>query len=443
MDFCKKNMKSSFKNIAVLFFLGGAVFAQNQNKLFSEYGDGSYTTYKVEKEKFEKVSKQWPVTIQAGSNKDFDGNLIVESVIISRQGVIKENFVPDIAENPVYFGYKNFRLSVINDKIYYYEWSNDNSTISYILTKGGTSSYSSEKETLEKFVREAFKNQQSAKGKLADVKVVNSKKEAEENSLKGKTIKSIEIQMIDVPKELGVKSTVKFGAKVTTSDGKMFSTTNIGGKTTWDDFIIKTSDGVFVDEAIEIHEDASKITNDELKFTVASKYSPAVTAQKVFPLNYEAKQYQIKTGAKYDNAVQGGTGVSLTLKIQKAVTKNTNLPIYKVEVIESLTGKVIGKIKLSQTAVINVNVFGGNGRIGSDTRTEGRRAGNGDDGYNGGNVTVYKAADITGLGLNIINNGGKGGKGGNGVSAFNNGANGKEGKTGEIINNTLTGNLDW
>lgn len=436
-------MKSIFKSITVLLFLGGPLFAQNQNKLISDYGNGSYTTYKVESNKLEKVSKQWPVSIKAGSSKDFDGNTVVESITVSRQGVLKETFVPDIAENPVYFGYKDFRLSVIDDKIYYYEWSNDNAKISYILTKGGASGYDSEKETLEKFIREAFKKQQGAKGKIAEAKQANINKEAEENSLKGKTVKSIEIEMVDVPKELGVKSTVKFGIKATTADGKVYSTPNIGGKTTWDDFAVKTSDGVFVDEAIEIHEDASKITNDELKFTVASKYTPAITAQKVFPLNYEAKQHMLKTGAKYDNAIQGGTGVSLTLKFQKAVTKNTNLPIYKIEVIESLSGNVISRLKLAQTAVINVNVCGGNGAIGSDTRTKDRRAGDGKDGYNGGNITIYKAADITSLNLNILNTGGKGGRGGTGVGAFYNGANGKNGQTGTITNNTLAGNLSW
>ena len=103
-----------------------------------------------------------------GTSKDFDGNLQVASVIVSRQGVIKENFVADIPENPVYFAYKDFRLSVIDNKIYYYEWNNNNATIIYLLTKGGVDSYDVEIEKVNNHIRNSFKNQQGAKGKIAN-----------------------------------------------------------------------------------------------------------------------------------------------------------------------------------------------------------------------------------------------------------------------------------
>jgi len=459
-------MRSIIKKISILLLIGGNLIAQNQNKLFNDYGNGSYTTYKAENQYksltgtysnvLEKVSKQWPLTIQQGSNKDFEGNLIIETITVSRQGVIKENFVPDIAENPVYFSYKDYRLSVIGEKVYYYEWANDNSKIIYILSKGGISSFDSEKATLDEFIRSAFKNQQGAKGKLAEIKKANDIKEAAENSLKGKTIASLEIEMIDVPQELGIKSTVKFGIKAKTKEGKVYSTTNLGGKTSWDDFIVKTTDGVFVEEAIEIHEDASKITNDELKFTVASKHTPAITAQKIIPLNYQTPKYILKHAGRNTNELSQAAGFgikrgenakSLELKIQKSLTKNTNLPIYKIEVIDLQSGKIINKLKFAESTVINVDITGGSGGQGTSRKSKSgdnyRKADDGDNGGNGGNITLTKAAGAENINLNIFNSGGKGGKGGEGINNLYNGSSGRDGENGTIQNKTLTGNLAW
>lgn len=460
--------KNSSKNwCLLLLFLCSVAFGQNQNKLFTDFGNGSYTTYKTEtsfnydnvkKIKFIPVTKPWPVSLEMGSSKDFDGNLQVASVIVSRQGVIKEKFVADIPENPVYFAYKDFRLSVIDDKIYYYEWNNNNATIIYLLTKSGVDSYDSEIEKVNNHIRNSFKNQQGAKGKIAEVKEANAKKEAIENSLKGKTVKNIEIVMVDVPKELGVKSTVKFGVKATTADGKTYSTPNLGGKTLWEDFTITTTDGTYVDDAIEIHEDASKITNDELKFTVAVKYAPSVSSQKTIPLNYAFTTYTIdKTGRSSNTlaslAMIGGTvksseaGKSLDLKIQKGSTKKTNLPIYKIEVTDVATGKIIYRLKLSKNTLLHVYAKGGPTDNGMDQKTlsfgKAKKAGDGTSGGDGGTITVSKSADAMDINLNIYNNGAKGGRGGIGVSISYNGTPGRDGRDGAIINKPFTGNLSW
>lgn len=462
-------MEKFIKNsISILIFLSGCIFyAQNQNKLFADFGNGSYTTYKTEtsydynnvkKIKFLPVSKPWPVTIELGTSKDFEGNSQLSAVIVSRQGVIKEKFIADIPENPVYFAYKDFRLSVIGDKIYYYEWNNNNATIIYLLTKSSVDSYDSEIEKVNNYIRNSFKNQKDSKEKIAEVNLANVQKEAAENSLKGKTIKSLEIVMIDIPKELGVKSPVKFGVKATTNDGKIYSTTNLGGKTLWDDFKITTTDGIHVEDAIEIHEDASKIMNDELKFSVSSKYTSGVSAEKIIPLNYAFSSYTIdKNGrSSYEMAklaIIGGTvktsesGKSLELKIQKATTKKTNLPIYKIEVTEVASGKVVQRIKIAQNTILNVYANGGFADNGKDEKTltfgKAVKAGDGSNGGDGGNITVLKSADASAINLNIYNKGAKGGRAGVGVSITYNGTSGRDGKDGATINKQFTGNLNW
>ncbi len=457
-------MKSSLTKLSVVLLLlifSFTGFTQNQNKLFADFGAGSYSTYKMEssydynnvkKYKLEKVSKQWPVTMQQGSGKDFDGNFVVETVTISRQGVIKENFVPDIPENPVYFGYKDFRITAIGNKIYQYEWSNDNANIIYILSKGDVSGYETEKSTLENFVRNAFKNQLAARGKLNEVKTANAQKDAAENTLKGKTVKSIEIVMVEIPKEMGLQSTIKFGIKVTTTDGKTYSTPNIGGKTPWSDFEVKTTDGVFVEEAIAVHEDATKVSNDELKFTVSSKYTSGVSAQKIIPLNYQFANHIIRHVGRFGNQwmrerggvqqpANGEDGKSMELKIQKSVTKNNNLPIYKIEVIDTRTSKVMYRLKLSQSTAINLFVSGGDGDDGNE-----RKSNRGEDGMNGGNggdIIISKAVDASNVNVVVVSNGGRPGRGGKGPNPISNGNPGREGQAGKITNKTLSGSLNW
>ena len=191
-------MKKIILLIHVFFCL--SVIGQNQNSLFSKFGNGSYKTFKTEtsfdynntkKVKFVEVSKPWPVSLEMGTSNDFEGNTMISKIVISRQGVIKENFTPDLAENPVYFAFKDFRISVIDDKIYYYEWNNNNATIIYLLTKSSVSSYDSEVEKVNEYIRNSFKNQQGAKGKIAEVKKANEQKIAEENSLKDNYSKTI------------------------------------------------------------------------------------------------------------------------------------------------------------------------------------------------------------------------------------------------------------
>lgn len=456
------------KNLFLFFqlFIGLTLFGQNQNSLFAKYGNGSYKTYKTETSynynnqkhvKFIEVSKPWPVSLEMSSTNDFEGNTMISKVIISRQGVIKENFLPDLPENPVYFAFKDFRISVIDDKIYYYEWNNDNATIIYLLTKSSVASYDAEVEKVNQYIRNSFKNQQGAKGKIAEVKKENDQRLAEENSLKGKTIKSIEIVMVDVPKELGNKSTVKFGVKASDTNGKVYSTTNLGGHTLWDDFKITTSDGTHVDDAIEIHEDASKITNDELKFTVASKYTPGVTSQKIIPINYAFSTFLINHNGKSIHEIaqqsmvpgavtNAGSGRSLELKIQKTTTKNTNMPIFKVEIIDVVSGKTINRYKFSQNTVINLYANGGEASRGTDRKKTGSRgaekAGDGTNGGNGGNITVSKSSDAN-IALNIFNKGAKGGRGGEGISISYNGNPGRDGADGKITNKTFSENLNW
>lgn len=446
---------------AKLFFMFCVVFqlvsAQNQNKNIADFGEGSFSTFK-NSGKLEKVSKLWPIQIQKGTRLDAEGNTMIPQVIVSKMGIIKETFTPDIAENPVYFGLRDFRITAINDKLYYYTYTPGKAEILFILTKNGSvSSLENEKQTLESFIKDAFKNQQSTKGQLADIQKANEEKLLAESSLKGKDIKKIEIVLKDVPQELGMRSIIKFGLKATSSDGKMYSTPNLGGYTPWSDFDVKTSEGVYTDDQIQVNDDAKTLTNDALTFKVSSKYHPAISATETIALNYAFKKIDLnfigtngleinwrQAGVLQEFNYKGQNGASLDIKAQKATSKNKNAAIYKIEIINVSNGKVLERFKISENTVVNVNISGIYGRDGNNSfKNEAKQAQNGSDGGNGGNATIYKSADAQNISLNVISNAGKGGAGGKGMSSFYNGSAGKDGKSGMITNKTLSGSLNW
>lgn len=433
--------------------------AQNQNKAFAEFGSGSYATYKSNDGKLEKVTKQWPVQINMGSNNDFDGNTMIESVVVSKMGVIKENFVADIPENPVYFGFKDFRISVFGDKIYYYTYTPDNATISFILSKSGSvNNYNNEKQFLESAIKQAFINQQSAKGKVLETKAANEQKLLAESSLKGKDIKKIEIVLKDVPKDMGMRSIVKFGLRATAADGKVYSTPNLGGYTPWTDFEVKTSEGVYTDDQIQVHDDAKLLINDVLTFKASSKYQPTISASETIPLNYAFNTLDMvfvskegleikrrKAGVLNESQYNSFDGTSIDIKVQKATSKSNQKPIYKIEIINVHDGKVLERLKVSENTTVNIQISGIYGDYGTDrnSKNDTRMAGNGKDGGNGGQATIYRSADANSAQINVVANAGKGGKGGTGSISLYNGTSGKDGKPGSVSTKTLSGSLSW
>lgn len=444
----------AFLSLSILFLNG---IAQNQNALMAEWGNGTYTVYKNEDGKLNKTSKPWPVEMKMGAAKDFDGNTQLDAVVISRQGVIKEEFKADIPENPVYFGFKDFRISVFGDKMYYYTYTPGNAEIYFILTKGGgVDNIKREKEVLQDYVKAAFEKQASAKGKVQEIKKANEQKLIAESSLKDKKIKKIEIVMLDVPKELGMRSIVKFGIKATAEDGKVYSTPNLGGYTPWSDFEVKTSDGVYTDDQIQVHDDASKLVNDQLSFKVTSKYHPNISASETFPLNYafktlnfafinkEGKEiYYRNAGIFQDYNYKGADGSNLDIKVQKSTLKGQSTPIYKIEIVNANDGKVLERLKVSENTVVNISASGIYGRDGYKASRSDKPAENGAKGGDGGNVTIYKAPNASSVLLNVKSDGGRGGQGGKGSYSGLNGSPGPDGKPGYIQEKTLSGNLTW
>lgn len=432
------------------------VLAQNQNKLVADFGDGSYTAYKVTEGKnpsFEKVSKVWPVKITKGNSKDAQGNDIIETVTVSRMGILNDEMKPDIKENPVYFNLTDNRITVKDGLMYYYTWSNDNANIKYVLAKDGSpGSYSSEKNALETFIKAGFANQQSTRGEIKAKQAELAKADAVKNTIRDKKLQSIEIVTTDVPGAMGMQSIVKFGIKATGADGTEYKTPNIGGKTPWDDFEVSSHEGVFSDEAITVKDDGTQLLSGELTFTVTSKSTPAVKASKSLPLNFNFPNWYINVNGLWgmevkerpNYAMNGLKATDLDVKVIKAKLKSGQ-EVYKIEATDKAHIRPTYKFIVSTSTALTISALGGNGQHGWDTKTDKnpKKAGDGSNGGDGGNITITKDPSASDFNVTVNNNGGIGGDAGVGYNSFYHGNRGRDGNNGKTDIQIKSVKLSW
>lgn len=430
--------------------------AQNQNKLIADFGDGTYTAYKVTEGKnpsFEKVSKQWPVKITKGSGKDAQGNDIIEMVTVSRMGILNDEMKPDIKENPVYFNLTDNRITVKDGLMFYYTWSNDNANIKYVLAKNGSpGGYSSEKSGLEAFVRAGFANQQATRGEIKAKQAEIAKADAAKNTIKDKKIQSLEIVTTEVPAAMGMQSIVKFGIKAIGADGAEYKTPNIGGKTPWDDFEVTSKEGIFSDEAITVKDDGTQLLSGELTFTVASKANPSVKTTKSILLNFNFPNWYINVNGLWgmevkvrpNYAMNGLDASSLDIKVVKAKLKSGD-EVYKVEATDKAHIRPTYKFMVSTSTVLTISALGGNGQKGRDTKTDRNptKAGDGSNGGNGGNITITKDPSAADFNITVNNTGGPGGDAGVGYSSLYHGNRGRDGNSGKTDVQVKPVKLSW
>ncbi|PWH81213.1 hypothetical protein [Brumimicrobium oceani] len=415
----------------------------NQNLEVSKIESGSYPVFKMlergyEKYIFELAKKEWPVELFTNEGQ-------TSKILIKRVGILDEFYTADLPAYPAYYfgGNAEICISVIDKKIYYYTWSaKSGATISYILTKEKVSTYKFEKETLDNYRRAIKGEQTEARSERIQNKAEIAALEAEENTLKGKSIKSISLKMIDNPNEIGHLTVVGIGIEVVLANGKTLKTKNLGGLTPYSDFEVQTKGGDYAGGDFKVANDSRKIPNDKIELVVSSKYSGAVKGTFSTPINYKNNihyQYQGNGGAHgrggvHGRSVHGGHGKdgrNVNATAEKQMVNGET--ITKVVFRDAANGQVLAEAKIHVNNKITLNVKGGNGGNGAKGHFSGDNGGNGGDGGNGGTV-MLTGNGVSQLNIVIQNTGGNAGAGGAGNETYNKrGANGSRGRTGSVI----------
>ena len=435
----------TMKKIGVLFLaIGNFVFGQsNQNLECAKLESGIYPVYKaIEKGynsyAFELAQKHCPVQILKEGER-------TPKILIKRAGIIEELFAADLPTCPAYYfgGNAEINVTVLNQKIYYYGWSEKTGArIDYILSNSKPAPYLQEKEALELYRNSIKIEQTTARDDRKQLNAELAAKEAAENTLNGKSIKSIQLKMIDPPSEIGMLSVVAIGIEVTLTNGQILKTKNLGGLTPYTDFEVSVKGGDFAGGDFKVANDSRQIPNDKIEIQVWSKFDKTVSGSFSHPINYKNNifyQYQGSSGASGRGAVVGksingghGTdGRSVNILAEKQVVNGQN--IIKVTLTDALTGEILAEAKVHADYKITLNVCGGNGGSGDKGPFADNVGGNGGDGGNGGNVSV-SGTGAQQLLLVVMNTGGNAGAGGAGNTSYDaKGQNGTRGTNGSFI----------
>jgi hypothetical protein len=412
--------------------------AQNQTKLLQQLTANSLIPASVVQNKTKDIkTKGWPITIETQNGQ-------VSKIILKRAGVIDEFYEPDIPKNPAYFYNNKNRIVFFDGILHYYQPGQNSINILYLLSDSKQKLEAYDVTKAEGKLKAYFEQMRIQQKDAKEDLVANLEKAKEEeriaNSLQGKNIKSLEIVWLTKDSETGMQSKIQYGVKAIDAGGTVFTTDNLGGKTSWDDFVISSVGAIPANEFLTVDTDASKIKGDKVTLTVKSKYHPAVTVSTSIKMSYATSVRLAYTGANGCPPLTGGTG-----------TRGGNAPHLDIKACNSLDnqfvlvevangGTVLHRIKVKKGVPIYIDVTGGPGCSGKSTsrETSGGRGGNGGD---GGNVTISKNANLTGDAITIYNSGGKGGRGGEGISLH--GPDGTKGRDGITKYNITSVNLNF
>jgi hypothetical protein len=420
-----------------------AIGQNNQNIEAQKLSSGSFDVYK-KKERgynryyFEKASKPWPVEIFIEDDK-------VSKILVKRVGIIEELYEADLPDYPAYYfgGNADINVSILDGKIYYYTYSvKSGADIAYILSSKKPGDYDDELVAIENYRKRIKDDQSGARTERKEEKAMLAAKEAEENSLNGKSIKSIEVKFVKQPDELGLLSVVGIGFEVTLKNGKTLKTKNLGGKTPYTDFEVMAQSGSYSGGDFKVANNSGDIIDDQIYLLVKSKYGNAPAKSFSHPLNYKstvAYQYQGNSGSfGRGNTVgysrhgkDGGDGKSITLDANYETVNGQQIIHYKI--LDNY-GQLITTSKVHPNYKIKINLNGGNGGDGAEgKRSHDGNGGNGGNGGDGGDITITGTAKNHN-GIIVTNRGGRGGNGGAAENVTNrSGSNGSRGVDGQII----------
>ncbi len=413
----------------------------NQNTELAKLTTGSFPVYKAVENgssfKFESTSKPWPLSfIKEGEN--------FTEIIVNRSGIIEEKYQADLLGYPAYYksAASEIVVSAIDKKIYYYSWSvKTGASIKYIFSDARIKNYADEKAILDNYRNSIKDLQANTRTQRINENNLIAEKLAEENTLKGKTIKNIKIIAIDKPTEIGLLSILAIGAEFELADGKILKTKNLGGHTPYTDFESEVSGGDFSGGDFKVADDSRKIPNDKIEISIWSKFDDKKLKTKFTcdvnykkDINYNFSGNAGAWGRAYTqgytiNGSNGNDGKSVNISVTSMQINGEK--VNKLVITEAYSGRIMAEAKLHTNNTININANGGVGGNGSEEKTG--NGGSGGNGGNGGNISLA-GNGVSSLKIAVSNSGGKGGIGGKAkTAAYFNGANGTAGTNGTLI----------
>jgi hypothetical protein len=304
--------------------------------------------------------------------------------------------------------------------------------------------------SVQKYVVATFKNQHTAKAEQKEELAKIKETERKANSLEGKEVLSIELQIVEQPSQIAhFGKAIHYGVVATLKNGEKLKTSNIGGKLPWEDFILSHEGCSNIAEIVNVENDAAKIPNDEVIFNITSLYHKELKASKSINTTNDVGVQVSRNGfrgidrSEHQTVFQGvdgqhaGNGEMLTIKVVAAKHKKTGMPLNKIEVYSESQKQIVGRYKLTPSTALIVNSRGGQGMDGRKGYESSKMGGKGGNGGDGGDVTIIKDPSVQEFNITVNNQGANGGNGGPPAHKYDTkGPDGNRGSNGSVNNQT-------
>lgn len=404
------------------------LFGQSQSQLLKDFSATALHPASVSNDKLTIKTKVWPVKLEWSGDD-------VSKIVLLRAGVLEEIHEPNIPGYPSYFFNASNRLCYINGVFVYYSMSSNDIVISYILSPDPETFAAIDVKTLRNKMKDYFLQLSSQQNTAREEykSGLNAEKEKEKlaNSIKGKEIRTMEIVWLTKSYEIGMQSQIYFGVKATDVNGKIFSTDNIGGKTSWDDFEVTATGAVPGDGSLTVDTDASKIPGNKATVKVKSKFHTNLFATSSIDISFGTPVKLAYKGKDGCPPLTSGTGTSggRASFVELNVCNSADGKYVLIEVL--VDGASYHKLKLMKGIAFTLDTRGGPGCSGRPN--SGGQGGRGGNGGAGGMVVINKDPSTVGDNIIIYNSGGKGGNGGDGAIK---GVSGRDGDDGSVVRNS-------
>lgn len=417
------------KTVILIWLMVAALdlFSQSQSQLLKGFSAKELWPAGVAGGKVEVKNKVWPITIEWSGND-------ISKIVLLRAGVLEEIHAPNIPGYPSYFYNGANRICFIDGVFVYYTTQSNEILISYVLSpdKDKLSSVdpSALRQKLSEYFLQVSSQQNTAREEYKSD--INAEKEKEKlaHSLKGKSIKSMEIVWLTNESQTGMQSQISFGVKAIDANGKVFSTDNIGGKTPWDDFEITCTGAVPGDGKLTVDTDASKIPGDKATVRVKSKHHASLVASSSINIAFNTPVKLSYAGKHGCPPLTSGTGTGGGRGSDAMLNVCNSADGMYVLIEVYINGVSVHKVKLQKGVALYLDISGGPGCSGRSEK--GKQGGKGGSGGAGGSLIINKDPSTTGDNIIYYTNGGRGGKGGDGVISGDSGRNGDDGSV--IVN---------
>lgn len=356
-------------------------------EIANQWADGSYSKRRQNNGMWEPMGKKEIKFI-----KDENGDVVKIDIDGEKYGINRSTGAPFVKS----FGGNHMLYLTETTIIMYYKASSGIYPSECYGAKKGIGASKKEIIAFRDFADAKIEEQKAQyskeQGELAEKKAAERKAKY---GLEGKDVAKIEIINLSVPEKFGHYTGFSFDLKATLKDGTEITTEN--GTGYMSDYEISYDESTYNYGKLE----KGFLDDDQITITAKCKSNPSLTTSETVVMKYNQDITNKWNGTSWSRG-RGENAYNFKIEVKATKHKVTNADLLMIRITNVSTGELTDEYKIAADQTVHFFCSGGNG--GTDD-------GRGNDGGNGGNLTVIKDPNVKYFNLDYKNYAGRGGKG--------------------------------